>query len=274
MSIIVFSRKVGSQGDEIAALTAQRLGYRLVGREEVHRLAQECDSQFAKACSAFESELQPGFFERMFMREPAYKSLFESLNLELASQGDVVMLGRGAQIVLADFPGVLRVRVVAPMQQRVGNLMQREKVTRAQAVEFLDHHDRLRRNLIESLFHHNLSDWSLYDLVINTARIAPATAVEMVSTAARDLPLPGDPQAALGQMKNQALAKRVESAIKKKVATTPFHEITVTCPQAGTMVIEGLVTHEGLSEEVAKIASGFPGVTKVDNRLVTTNMRF
>ncbi len=89
MAIITVSRKVGSWGETISKLAAEKLGYRVVTPEEFHRLAEACDSDFKKACSVFETEMPGGMIERFFLREPAYTSLFEALNFELAAGGDV-----------------------------------------------------------------------------------------------------------------------------------------------------------------------------------------
>ena len=81
MAIVTISRQMGSMGDEIARQVAQRMGVRLVGGDHFHAKAQECDEDFAKACTAFENEKTTGFFERFFMRHPANTSLFASLGV-------------------------------------------------------------------------------------------------------------------------------------------------------------------------------------------------
>ena len=107
MAIITISRKAGSYGEEIAAEVAKKLNYRMVTPSDVHKLAEDCDADFKRACSVFEKEVSTGFLERFFFRDPSYLSLFESLNYELAASGNVILVGRGSQFVLADHPGDL-----------------------------------------------------------------------------------------------------------------------------------------------------------------------
>jgi len=110
MAIITISRQVGSFGDEIAALVARKLDHQIIDNDRVYILAREHDEDFKNACTLYSTQLFRGFLERHFANNPAYKSLFESINCELASIGNVVILGRGAQIALRDIAEVLDIR--------------------------------------------------------------------------------------------------------------------------------------------------------------------
>ena len=70
MAIVTISRKLGSLGDDIALLVAQKLGYRLVTREEFHRIGLECDREFRDACQLFETEKGRGSFPGPFSVRP------------------------------------------------------------------------------------------------------------------------------------------------------------------------------------------------------------
>src|SRR4030042_3181462 len=100
MNIITVSRLVGSYGDEIAAKVAEKMGLELFDRNGLHELAMTCDPEYRDACVMYEREHGPGFFERLFFDRPSYKSLFEALIFEQAGRGNVVIVGRGAQVVL------------------------------------------------------------------------------------------------------------------------------------------------------------------------------
>ena len=95
MAIITLSRKVGSWGETISRLVAEKLGYRIVTPQDFHRLAEECDSNFKRACRLFETELPGGLVERFFLREPAYASLFQALNFGACCRGGRRYLGPG-----------------------------------------------------------------------------------------------------------------------------------------------------------------------------------
>lgn len=274
MSVVTISRQVGSLGDEIGGLVAEKLGYELMSREGIHRLARECDLEFKDACAAFEEERGVGFWERMFYRDPAYTSLFEALNLELAAKGNVVILGRGAQIALAETPGVFHARVVAPAAIRVQRVRERMGLAAEDAMDFVRNHDKQRRALIESVYHKDLSDWSLYNLVLNTANLTAEAGAELIALAVRKMPALVEPDLVGEELARRAFAKRVESAIKKKVLTSPYREIQVRCLVEGELILEGFVQDKVSKQRAGDIAARYPGVSEVDNRLRTTELSF
>ncbi|MFH1057295.1 MAG: cytidylate kinase family protein [Pseudomonadota bacterium] len=274
MAVVAISRKVGSYGEEIAAMAAAGLGYRLVGRDEVHRLAQACDADFKRACSMFEAEESAGgLWERLAFGDPAHAALFASLNYELASADNVVLVGRGAQIVLKDIPGVFKVRVVAPLALRVERLMALQGLTRDQAHEYVTRHDDQRRALIQSVFHADLSDWTLYDLMLNTSGMTKEAAAELIVQAVKLMPAPEDPAGLKRTLTDLAFAKRLESVIKRKIVTSGFHDIAVSA-DSGAVVLAGLVADKRSKERAAEIARSYPGVTAVDNQLKYTDLSF
>jgi cytidylate kinase len=275
MAILSISRKLGSLGDEIARFTAQKLGYRLVSREELHNLAQDCDDDFKQACSMYETEERSaGLLERLFYKDPSHASLFMALNFELASQGNIVILGRGTQIVLGGYPGVFRVRVVAPASLRMERLAARLKLPLQEAGEFMRRHDRQRRSMIEELFQKDLNDWSLYDMILNTASITAAQGAEIVAHALEQTCPSGTDDSSRAKFRLLATAKRVESAIKKKVATIPYYVFAVDSDQEGRVVLEGAVSDKKAKQKAEEIAGAYPGITEVINKLKTTELSF
>lgn len=268
MGAITISRQTGSCGDEIATLLAERLHFELINDEKIHQLAEKCDDDYRDACSAYEYETFRGFFERLFYDRPAYKSLFEALNYELAGEGNVVLLGRGAQIVLHDCAGVFHARVVAPQKKRVERVAEQRKWTQQEAWSFLQNQDHQRRNLVQSIYKADINDYELYDIVCNTAHYsAEAVADLLVRAFNKKNEQPEDPGVSM-KLKDLAFAKRLESAIRKQVSSSPFMEgIEVTSDPAGKITLKGFVQGEVDWEKAATIAQHHEGVTEVDNKI-------
>ena len=269
MAIVTISRKVGSLGDEIARESAKQLGIRMIEGADIHRLALECDQELADMCRTFESEMPAGFFERIFFRDPAGASLFASLIYQEAALGDVVMLGRGSQIVLASQPAVLKVRIVAPLKVRVERVAQRKGISADDAADYVRRYDRQRRSLIENIFQVDLSDWSLYDMVLNTADLRMEQVVEVITVAAKKLGPISEKQKVV--FADLALAKRVEALIKKKVPTFPARDVEVQNLGQGHLVLTGAVLDKEAIKKAVDIAEAHTGVTKVDNQLMATD---
>jgi cytidylate kinase len=102
---------------------------------------------------------------------------------DLASQGEVVILGRAGQVILRDDPRVLRVRVIAPARVRIERLAARYRISWKGAQEQIKASDRYRRNYLKRFYGVDWNDPDLYDLVINTERLSAAAAAELISQA-------------------------------------------------------------------------------------------
>ena len=88
--------------------------------------------------------------------------------LKLAELGNVIVVGRGANIITAKLPTSFHVRLVAPSNFRIENAMSLYQLDRRTATEFIKREDEARRNYILKYFHKNIEDPLLYHLVINT----------------------------------------------------------------------------------------------------------
>jgi len=274
MRIVTISRLLGAYGDVIAPIVARRMGLSLIGRDQLHELAQACDPEFSEICSIYESEHGPHFFERIFFDRPSYTSIFEALTFEQASQGDVVIVGRGAQIILRDMPGVTRIRIVAPKEIRVKRVMERFNFSQDEAQEYVHKYDHERENLVRSIFHSDPQDWSLYDVVINTGRFTAGQAAELVIEAVDRMEKVPDPEGLRAKLKNMALAKRIEGLIRKALTTAVARHVVVTAEPGGLIRLSGRIREEHNKQKAEEITSEYPGVTKVDNDLEVMELGF
>lgn len=274
MRILTLSRQVGSYGDVIAALVARRLGMELVNREKVHELAQTCDPDYSDACAAYESEHGPGFIERLFFNKPPHTSLFHALTYQEASRGNVILIGRGAQIVLREIPGVFKLRVVAPEAVRVQRIMERYAISEGEADEYVRRYDNARRNLVRTVFDADPSDWGLYDMVLNTASIESGAAAKIVVCAVENMTMPSDEEALKSRLKDMALAKRIETVIRKRLSAQAAENLEVTAESGGTIALSGRTRNARDKYEAEQIAAHYPGVTNVKNELKLTEVYY
>lgn len=185
MPIITLSREMGSRGDDVAAAVAQRLGLRLVGRELINRAAKQAGAPEVALAEIDELGLlgvKPSPAALRLYREKVAEVL-----VELADAGDVLLVGRGGQVVLAGRPGVLRVRIAAPRRQRIATVQERCGVSVAAAAARIDASDRARAGYLQR--HHGVrwDDAALYDLIINLAQLDAAAATAAICAAAAEI---------------------------------------------------------------------------------------
>lgn len=202
--VITFTRQFGSGGSEIARLVAQSLEWELIDNEFVDTVAQRAGLPAEEV--AQREERAPGLLERvartlavaspeMFMTaasapsveqdEATIVKMTERVIAEAAAQGRVVLVGRGAQAVLAQRPDALHVYVVASKPWRMKLAVERLGVDPASAARVVDETDRQRDDYVTAYYGRARQDLSNYDLVVNAEKLGFEGAAGLIVTEAR-----------------------------------------------------------------------------------------
>jgi cytidylate kinase len=105
----------------------------------------------------------------------------------------VVIVGRGGQAVLRNDPGVLHVRIEAPLETRIHRVQLREGLTFELAREVVAERDRAAADYLKRFYNVDWSDSLLYHLIINTGRWGIESASRLIVNAVSQL----QPMAAL-----------------------------------------------------------------------------
>jgi cytidylate kinase len=104
---------------------------------------------------------------------------------EYASRGDVVIVGRGAGIILGPSPGVLRVFIYAPREWRIAHVMNTFGTDRKTTEAEVDRIDRMRATYLSDWYDAKFGDPSNYDLCIDTSRFEPEHCAGLIVYAVR-----------------------------------------------------------------------------------------
>jgi cytidylate kinase len=104
--------------------------------------------------------------------------------LHLAELGNVILIGRGANMITARLPGVFHVRLVAPLERRVEHAHEYYGMSLRQARAFCSSQDRGRSRYFKKYFKANIDDPLLYHLVINTGLVSYDDAARLIVEAA------------------------------------------------------------------------------------------
>ena len=107
--------------------------------------------------------------------------------LKLAAMGNVILIGRAANLVTARLPCVLHVRLVAPLEQRIAHCQKEYGMTRAKARVFCRREDLGRKRYVRKYFNADVADPLLYHLVINTGLVGYDDAAKLIADAALKL---------------------------------------------------------------------------------------
>jgi cytidylate kinase len=133
----------------------------------------------------FEDLPQPLVTKGHELEDERYFEAIRRVMRELAANDHVVMVGRGAFIILRDLPNVLRVGIVARFEDRVAIIMKRERLTREQAAKTILARDKARADYFKRFFRIADPDASEnYHLMINFSDVSLDYAADVVIQAA------------------------------------------------------------------------------------------
>jgi len=91
---------------------------------------------------------------------------------DLATAGNVAIIGRGANILLKDWPGALHVGLVSPVERRVAQIVQREQLGQKEAEKFVADNDRGRVAYFQRFLNVKPGDPLNYDITLNMDRLS------------------------------------------------------------------------------------------------------
>jgi len=271
MAVITISRHPGSLGDTIARALADRLGYRLVERSELIRVAERIGGTDVAWDRAPElRERSPSFWERLNEERRRYASVLRRATTQLAEEGDVVIVGLGGGQLLKGLSNVLRLQIIAPMDIRLERVMERGfddvagPLSRDQARDLIRRADRDTNGYMRYMFNIDWLEAHNWDLVINSGRFSVNETVEMVAAIVASGML--EPSTLDRQrLGNLALASRVEATILGD-PTVWVNGLKVVA-QDGRIRVEGEVITEEDREAVEQIVQAIEGVRHVENDL-------
>jgi cytidylate kinase len=203
MAVITISRELGSEGDKIADLLCQELGYARVGKEMLSHIAEEAGvdvqavlakeqavTRRSKMISSDMTSLYAkdptAFDKKAVMDDETYAHIVRETMEKFAREGNAIIVGRGGQMILHDWPAALHVHLYAPPGVRARRLMERLNITETEAKQRIDRSDEQKRQYIRHV--HRNADWKnlkYYHLAISTDHVPPQVAAQMIILAAR-----------------------------------------------------------------------------------------
>jgi cytidylate kinase len=103
--------------------------------------------------------------------------------LKLAGDGNVILIGRGGNMVTAKLPHVLHVRLVAPLEKRIEHCAETLQMTREKAAKFCPAEDHARQRYFRKYFNADIDDPLLYHMIINTGQVGYDEAARIIGDA-------------------------------------------------------------------------------------------
>jgi cytidylate kinase/CBS domain-containing protein len=259
MPIITISRGSCSGGARLADELHKILGWAVLSQEDVSTAA-------AQAYRMTEQELFRGlylpanFFERFTHRKTRYLLATQATVTELLADGNGIYHGLAGQFLFADLCNAFKVRIVAPMEYRIETAMRRFGLKKNEARRHIKDADEYRTRWGRQIFHADIIDADLYDLVVNLEHVSIERAAVMIAELMEGDDCQPTPQC-LQDYQDFALERRVRAEL---FFNSPFSpEIAHVEVRKSEVMLSGgksfAASESGLIDFVAKIR----GVEKV-----------
>lgn len=138
-----------------------------------------------------------------FMHEAKYKHLNAAVNellglkpsewtlvhkttdtiLQLARMGNVVIVGRGANIITSKLKNTFHVRLIASLEKRVEHIKSLMNLSEKEAWNYIKKEEENRKNYLKSYFHVDVDDPLLYHMTVNTDLLTHKGAAYLIAEA-------------------------------------------------------------------------------------------
>ena len=210
MAIITISRGSYSMGREIAEKTAERMGYGCIGRDVIIDASREFNIPEVRLKRAIHDA--PSILERFSYGKERYIAYIQSAILKNLKQDRMVYHGLAGHFFLQGISHVLKVRIIANLEDRIKIEMEREGMTEEKAFSILKKDYEQRVKWSTYLYGIDTRDPSLYDLVIHIDRLDADDAVDTICNIVKSDKFITTPESQKN-IDNLALAAEVKAAI-------------------------------------------------------------
>ncbi len=194
--LITISREVGCNGLKLARLIANRLNakkperdWRVLSKEVFYESARELRMEPEKIRKTFKQsnkytfdEILKAFNDREYKSERKIVKTVSDVILSLAIDGYCIIVGRAAHIIAKEVENALHIRLIAPPEYRIKNIMHNNQLNHEQAVTFIDKVEKEREAFRKTIGGAHMKPF-LFDLCINRALFNDEETVDFIEYA-------------------------------------------------------------------------------------------
>jgi cytidylate kinase len=272
MTVIAMTREIGSFGMDVAAGLAATLGLKIIQSDTVAKCIAERlgvdEGAVLRYLNGSASVLKRWQIDRRKLFHFAAEEI-----LRLAQRGNVLIKGWGVATLLRDLPGVISVRVCAPMDFRVRVLMDRLGTNDANAVrEQIERYDAARTRTMRAYFNVEEEDPRLYHIVLNTQRLSIEACVKTISELAESARFQDNP-AIQSILADKLVEAEISSALVEHISLVAAPLGVSVSVANGMVTLAGMTSSGSVRMSAERIAHDIAGLCHIDNRIVSVPTR-
>jgi cytidylate kinase len=259
MGVITISRGSYSKGKAIAEKLAQILGYECISRDILLETSAHFNIPEIKLIRAIHDA--PSIFERFKHGKEKYIIFIREAFLARIRKDNVVYHGLAGHFFCKEIPNILKVRIIANIEDRIKEEMRREHISEQEARYILKKDDEERRKWSMNLYGIDTNDSSLYEVVLHIDNLKVNDAVDILTAMAK-LPSFQTTQESRKIIDDHYLAARAQGILFDK-----FPSAAVRCKDGIVYVtIEtALSLEQGVTEKIINTltSNGTDGIKQV-----------
>ncbi|MCK3684809.1 cytidylate kinase-like family protein [Maribellus sp. YY47] len=191
--VITISREVGCNGLKLANLLAIELNkqrmladWKVLSKEIFYESARELNLAPEKILKALKKEdsytfeqILTAFGEKRYKSEAKIVNTVKEVVRSLAINGFNIIVGRASHIIAADIKNALHIRLEAPLEYRIRNIMCNNNLSRDEAKAFIERVEKERIAFRKAIRLEQSLDVH-FDMMINRASFTDREAVELI----------------------------------------------------------------------------------------------
>ncbi|GCE27390.1 hypothetical protein KDA_28740 [Dictyobacter alpinus] len=202
--VVTISRQFGSGGSDIARMVSEVAGLNYMDNRIIAEVAKRLGVDEAEAARQDEQTIglsnnilealrssNPFTVHYMYehkntrhqSQELAYFQLTQRVILELATQGNAIIVGRGSQFLLHNNPRTLHIYIFAPLDYRIDYVMRQYHLDRNAARDMLEQRDDEQDSYLRRYYGVDGHQPNFYHLLINTGLFSFENATNFICQA-------------------------------------------------------------------------------------------
>lgn len=197
MAVITISRQFGAGGKTLGEMVAKKMNYSFADNEIIQLVAKkakvsthwvesiekEAGGKLLKFMTGLVSK---SLVERIldnkrgYIDEEIFVDLLNKIIVQIADEGNAVILGRGGQYILRDREDTFHILLIAHMNDRIRFMEEHYDLSTAQATQAVNREDKRRSNLYRKFGKEDYDHPDLYHLVLNMSKLKLEKARDLI----------------------------------------------------------------------------------------------
>jgi cytidylate kinase len=267
MQLICVSQGSLSAGREFAEQLARKLDYRLLTREEV--VDRATDEGIAIGRLEMAVMRRRPLDERLTQVKEHFQAFTTRCICERALGENLVYAGRSGHVLMPGVTHLLRIRVVTDMETRITAVMQRLRLGRDKAKQYIEQVEDDRERWARVLYNVDWKFAGIYDLIANLEQVSVGSATTALCGYAQ-LPEFQETPASRNALQNLLLASRARVAVARD-SRTQTASVKVRA-NAGALSVTYLPRDAAVAGAIPEVLGKLSGVGDLRCSMASTNI--